>query len=140
MLGAFEPFEELVQAIHWGATFEEVRSRFESPRLPAVYRERELILFPDDEELWRFLLRIFDYDPRSALAQIGVPVLALFGANDPLVSVEASVKVYREAVKPELLTVEIFPDADHRIQVADPPRLADGYLDTLTRFVLQQSA
>jgi pimeloyl-ACP methyl ester carboxylesterase len=135
MRAAFEPFDELVDALRSGAGYEEVRSRFESEQLPSVYRGRQLVLFPDDERIWSFLLRIFDYDPRRALRQIRVPVLALFGADDRVVPVEASVAVYREVVRPELLTVAVFPDAGHRIQTGDPPRLADGYLDTLTTFV-----
>jgi uncharacterized protein len=137
MVEAFEPFEQLVQALRRGATFEDVRSMWNSERLPRLYRERELILFPDDEELWNFLLRVFDYDPRPAVERIRVPVLALFGADDPLVPVDASMSVYREAVEPDLLTLAVFPAADHRIQVGDPPRLAHGYLETLATFVLQ---
>ena len=140
MREAFEPFDELVVALRKGATFEDVRRQFESESLPTVYRGRKLVLFPDDEELWSFLLRIFDYDPRPALERIRVPMLALFGANDALVPVEASVTVYREAVQPELLTLAVFPDADHRIQTGNPLRLAHGYLETLTSFVLQASA
>jgi pimeloyl-ACP methyl ester carboxylesterase len=134
---AIEPFEELAEALRRGATYEHVRRRFASERLPALYRERKLVLFPDDEELWSLLRRISDYDPRPALERIRVPVLALFGADDPLVPVEASVTVYRRAVQPELLTVAVFPGADHRIQAGDPPRLADGYLETIVSFVLR---
>ena len=137
MREAFEPFDALEEALRRGATYEDVRSQFERERLPAVYRGRELVLFPDDEELWSFLLRIFDYDPRPALERIQVPILALFGADDPLVPVEASVTVYREAVQPELLTVAVFPGADHRMQTGSPHRLADGYLETLTSFALR---
>jgi Phage integrase, N-terminal SAM-like domain len=39
-----------------------------------------------------------------------------------------------------LLTLAVFPDADHRIQTGNPLRLAHGYLETLTSFVLQASA
>jgi fermentation-respiration switch protein FrsA (DUF1100 family) len=62
-------------------------------------------------------------------------VLALLGAADPIVPVAASVAVYEEAVRPELLTVVVLEGADHRMQVGDPPRLADGYLEALTAFV-----
>ena len=74
---------------------------------------------------------------RPSNERIRVPVLALFGADDPMVPVEASVTVYREAVQPKLLTVAVFPGADHRIQTGNPRRLADGYLETLTSFALQ---
>jgi uncharacterized protein len=134
---ALEPFDKLVEALRRGATYKDVRRQFESEQLPSVYRGRKLVLFPDDDELWSFLLRIFEYDPRAALERVLVPVLCLFGADDPLVPVRASVTVYREAVQPELLSVAVFPGADHRMQTGDPPLLAEGYLETLTRFVLQ---
>jgi pimeloyl-ACP methyl ester carboxylesterase len=133
---AFEPYDELMEALRKGAMYDDIRSQLDSEHLPAFYRERELILFPEDEDLWNFALRNFDYDPRPALERIQVPVLALFGAHDQLVPVEESVAVYREAVTPELLRVAVFAGADHRIQVGDVPRLADGYLETLTSFVL----
>jgi uncharacterized protein len=137
---ALEPFDKLVEALQRGATYEDVRRQVESEQLPSVYQERKLVLFPEDAELWSFLLRIFDYDPRAALERIRVPVLALFGADDSLVPVDASVTVYREAVQPELLSVAVFPDADHRMQTGDAPLLAEGYLETLTSFVLQAVA
>jgi pimeloyl-ACP methyl ester carboxylesterase len=137
LLHALEPFDDLVAALQRGATFDDVRMQLESEQLPAVYQTRDLILFPDDEELWGFMLRNFDYDPRPALERIQIPVLALFGADDALVPVEESVAVYREVVQTQLLTVMVFAGADHRFQVADPPRLVDGYLETLSSFVLQ---
>jgi len=124
---AAAPFEELADALQTGATYEEAKLRID----PA------LTLFPEDEEIWRFLLRMFDYDPRPALQRIRVPVLAMFGADDPLVPVEESISIYGELVRPELLDVAVFARADHRVQVSDPPRLADGYLETLTSFVLR---
>ena len=72
-----------------------------------------------------------------ALERIEIPVLALFGPDDALVSVEESAAVYREAVRPHLLTVTVFAGADHRLQAADPPRFVDGYLETLSSFVFQ---
>ena len=140
MLEAFEPYDKLMEALRKGATYDAIRSQLDSEHLPALYRKRELILFPEDEELWNFALRNFDYDPRPALERIQVPVLALFGADDRLVSVEESVAVYWEAVAPELLRVAVFPGADHRMRVGDPPRLSDGYLETLTNFVLQAAS
>jgi uncharacterized protein len=137
MFGALEPFDELVVSLRRGATFGDIRVQLESEQLPAVYRRRDLVLFPEDEELWAFLLRIFDYDPRPPLKRIQVPVLALFGADDALVPVEESVAVYREIVRPQLLTVIVFAGADHRLQARDSPRFISGYLETLSSFVLQ---
>ena len=78
---------------------------------------------------------LVDYDPRAALERIDVSVLALFGADDTIVPVTESVAVYEEAVRPELLTVAVFPGADHRVLVGEPPRLADDYPEALAAFI-----
>jgi uncharacterized protein len=134
---ALERWDELMSTLRRGTPFAAISPSLASDRLQDVYRRRRLIVFPDDEELWDFLARIFDYEPREALRRIEVPVLALFGSDDPLVPVEESVTAYREAAPPELLTVAVFPGADHRILVGDPPELAEGYADTLTAFLAQ---
>jgi hypothetical protein len=62
----------------------------------------------------------------------------VFGGNDPLTPVEESVAVFRETVRPDLLQVEIFNGAGHRLEAGDPPALVKGYLETLTAFILGQ--
>jgi uncharacterized protein len=121
--------------MHAGLAFESMRTTIERSNLPAVYERLNLILFPDDAELWNLMLAIFDYDPRPAMERISVPTLALFGGDDAIVPVDHSVAVYREAVRPDLLTVRVFPGADHRVQTHDPLRLADDYLETLSSFI-----
>ena len=69
-----------------------------------------------------------------------MPVLALFGADDPIVPVQDSVAVYGDGVRAHLLTVEVFAGADHRLQTGDPPALVDGYLQALADFVLRSVA
>jgi pimeloyl-ACP methyl ester carboxylesterase len=76
-----------------------------------------------------------DSPSRPAFERITVPVLALFGSDDPIVPVAESVEVYRAAVPADLLRIEVFPGADHRLQVGEPPRLAHGYLETVSAFV-----
>ena len=71
-----------------------------------------------------------DHDPRPAPERIGVPVLALFGGGDAIVALDESVAVFAEAVRPDLVSVVVFPSTDHRLQVDDLPRMADGYLKT----------
>jgi pimeloyl-ACP methyl ester carboxylesterase len=79
---------------------------------------------------------LIDYDPRPALERIRVPLLAVFGADDPITPVAESAAALREAVRPDLLQVEIFADADHRLQVDDAQSFVDGYLETLAAFIL----
>ncbi len=117
-------FDELVEMARNRAPLEEVRRRV--PDVQDAY-------VPDDPELWGFLVAIFDYDPAPALERIQVPVLALFGEGDEIVPVADSVGVYRAAVRHELLTVVVFPGADHRVQTGEPPHMANGYLETLCR-------
>jgi pimeloyl-ACP methyl ester carboxylesterase len=89
-------------------------------------------VLPDDEAQWALM----DYDPRPALERIRVPILAVLGGGDPITPVEATVEVCREAVRPELLQVEVFAGAGHRLAAGDGPTFVDGYLETLSAFIL----
>jgi pimeloyl-ACP methyl ester carboxylesterase len=89
----------------------------------------------DDPAVWAFLCKIFHYDPAAALSHVTVPLLALFGADDDITPVDASVAGYRRAVCPDLLEVTVFPGADHRLQHGEAPTFVDGYLDSLTAFI-----
>jgi pimeloyl-ACP methyl ester carboxylesterase len=95
------------------------------------------LTFPDtsDPEQWKFWMSILDYDPKGPLSRITVPVLTLWGGDDRIVPVEDSIEVFRSAIPPIRLTVEVFEGADHRIQVGDPPRLAPGYAERIGAFL-----
>jgi uncharacterized protein len=123
------PFDELLERLRGGAAFDDVRPLLDRERLPELYRRLELTLFAEDDELWSFFGRIAEFEPRRPLARITVPLLAIFGDDDPIVPVDDSVHAFRDAVRPELLTVAVFPGADHR------PAGASGYLETLSGFV-----
>jgi uncharacterized protein len=100
------------------------------------YRKLEGLEFMfDDEAFWRFASKIFDYDPAPALSRITAPVLAVFGEADEVTPVEESAVAFRDAVRPELLQIETFPEGDHRLRHGEPPRFVDGYLDRLASFV-----
>jgi pimeloyl-ACP methyl ester carboxylesterase len=132
---AMRRFDELADLMRAGVPFADARARIERDGVPAALESIDLPLFPDDAELWDFAAAILDYDPRPALERIRVPVLALFGAEDTIVPVDDSVAVYREAVAPDLLRIAVFPSGDHRVQSGDPPRLVEGYIETLSSFV-----
>lgn len=99
-------------------------------------RSEELAPFlPGDEAAWHFWISILDFDPARAMSTIHLPMLTLWGEEDRLVPVEESIAVYKTRVPPTRLLVEVFPGADHRVQVGDPPRLAPGYTEAVLGFI-----
>jgi hypothetical protein len=88
-----------------------------------------------------YLARLLDFEPAEVLPRVDCPVLALFGAEDSLVPVPASVAAYAAGL-PRLTGLAVFPGADHGLFVADPdpavPRteqLAPGFLPMLGGFL-----
>ena len=128
-------FDHLLSLMRERVPFEQVRAQVAEEGFPAAFEALHLPFLPENAAIWGFMAAMVDYDPRPALERIAVPVLALFGADDPITPVAESVAVYREAVPGELLAVEVFAGADHRVLSGDPPALAPGYLDTLTSFI-----
>lgn len=101
-----------------------------------VYRRSDLDPYlPIDEADWGLWKEIFDYDPVPAMARVEAPVLAIFGSDDVLVPVTESIEIFRANVDAELLRVEVFQGADHRMQVDGSISLVPGYLETITSFV-----
>ena len=132
---AMRDFEIVVAMLRDRIPFEDARRRIGEDGLGVAYEQLDLPFVPEDAAEWDFACALIDYDPRPALERIDVPVLALFGGHDTIVPVEESVQVYRDSVRPELLTITVFAGADHRVQVGDPPRHSDGYLEALPSFV-----
>lgn len=128
-------YAHIVSMLRTGTSLADARRRVEERGAPPAFEKLSLPILPEDEAEWRLFGAMIDYDPRQALERIRIPVLALFGADDPITPVEDSVAVLGAAVPPDLLQVEVFAGAGHRLDTGDPPRLAAGYLETLTRFV-----
>jgi uncharacterized protein len=89
----------------------------------------------EDEAMWQFDSAIYDYEPFGALSRITAPVLALFGGTDELTPIRQSVAAFHAAVRSDLLTVDVFPGGNHRLQRGDAYRFVDGYLEQLTSFI-----
>jgi len=89
-----------------------------------------------DEAEWQLQRLLVDHDPGPALRRLTVPVLAMFGAEDEITPVAASVEAFRAGVRPDLLTVAVLPGGDHRAQTGEPRRLVEGYHAALVGFVL----
>jgi dienelactone hydrolase len=78
------------------------------------------------------------FHPSEYLAQIKVPVLAIFGSDDTSLPVEKSISIYREALLEAGnmdLTVEVFQGADHQIRVNESA--APGYYTTMTEWLMK---
>jgi pimeloyl-ACP methyl ester carboxylesterase len=118
-----------------GAPFDDARARLDQLGVETDRDGVPMVYLAANAVEWEFEASIVDYEPRPALREVRVPLLALFGADDELVPVEPSVAVFREVVAADLLTVAVIPGGDHRIQAGDPLRPADGYLETLSSFI-----
>ena len=88
--------------------------------------------FSLDAAAWSQLGAWGHYDPRADLDQLTTPTLAIFGSDDLLVPIHASIQRLRESAeqtaRPQQITV--FPGAGHRLQAGTGP--APGYLDCLS--------
>lgn len=94
-----------------------------------------------DPVLLEFLARIGDYDPLPDLRHVSCPLLAIYGANDDFVPVEASKAAIAQEAAAADLTIEVFDGADHNLFTGPPPSgpgeeppFAPGYLDLLTQW------
>lgn len=131
---AMRCFELATACLSARITFDSFVGYVERAGLSEVLQQPDLFSFPlDDPDVWPYATVILDHDPRPALRSLAVPTLALFGAADSLVPVDASVAAFEAFVAPELLTVAVLPGGDHRIQ--RDGQLVEGYFDALSAFV-----
>ncbi len=128
-------YDRVLSLLRAGVPLSEVRERIAVDGFPQAFETLSLPVLPEDEADWRLFAALIDYDPRPALEAIRVPILALFGADDPITPVKESVVVFREAARADLVQVEVFPGSDHRLETGDPSALVDGYLATLSNFI-----
>jgi uncharacterized protein len=127
-------YDRVISMMRAGDRLSVARQQLRDEGCPKAFEKLSLPVLPEDATEWDLFAALIDYDPRPALERIDVPVLALFGADDLITPVAESVAVFRESVRPDLLRVEVFADANHRLQTAEG-QLVAGYLDTLADFV-----
>lgn len=135
--GAIEVFDELVE-----------RARRSQP-LDAVLAETDLSAagkltgfasdMLSDANAWDLASLVFSYDPASALRAIDVPILCVFGRDDPLVPVDDSVVELRRLVSDRYLEVRVFDGAGHRLEPKDGHGFVGGYLDAIADFATHQT-
>ncbi|WP_028545509.1 alpha/beta hydrolase family protein [Paenibacillus taiwanensis] len=74
-----------------------------------IARENSLM----SRDRWIFAGKNLMADATDDLRNFNTPVLLILGEEDLQVDVKDTERVYRDIVKPDLLTVVVFPDADH---------------------------
>ncbi|MCU1411823.1 MAG: alpha/beta hydrolase fold protein [Rhodoglobus sp.] len=120
-----------------GETYESVANWMAEPERAPHFEALESVgaFVPDGPVLWTFAGLIMDYDPAAALSALEVPLLAVLGAADNVVPVEASAEGFRRTVKPELLALRVLDGGDHRLQNSDTEEFVPDYLPALVEFV-----
>jgi pimeloyl-ACP methyl ester carboxylesterase len=123
--------QQLTAAVRAGLEYQEGHRILATCRHEPWYRAVAADGFSLDAAAWSQLGAWGHYDPGADLDQLTTPTLAIFGGNDPLVPVRASIARLRESAgrtaRPQQITV--FPDASHRLQAGTSP--APGYLACL---------
>ena len=124
---------ELHEAAHRNEEFTSVEARL----LRTARREPWYgYLVADDEADWpEFCLWANEpFEPIDALCRIRCPILATYGALDPLVppwrSARESAQALAEAGNDEA-TIVVFPTGNHRLQLAGSEQFVPGYLDLI---------
>lgn len=81
-----------------------------------------------------FLAGIIGFEPATVLPRVPCPVLALFGAADPMIPVPESVAAFATHLPPRPENgIAVFPGADHGLFVDG--RRAPGFFPLLTEFL-----
>jgi pimeloyl-ACP methyl ester carboxylesterase len=120
-----------------GAVFDEVSTQLFEPARGAPGFDYFGEIGPEE---WNFFVINAQrpYDPAPTLERISCPILAIFGEADTLVPVDLSVHAFESArknVADRDITTLVFPGANHRIKLGDPPEFAPGYLDAMTEWI-----
>lgn len=125
---ALRLYDDMMHALSIDKDFEDITTLIATSRNSAWDR-----YFAVDFGLWSFLKRNFDYDPVPALQRTMCPVLALFGEQDLLVPVKESISVFEKELakaKNSDVTIQVFPNADHRVRINKASAFAEGYFET----------
>jgi hypothetical protein len=97
----------------------------------------------DDElpprPVWDLVVRLAAFDPAPALRAVRVPLLAVFGADDDVTPVDASVAALRGGVDAAQLHVAVLPGGGHRLSRPGSTAFVDGFLDVVVDFVAGQA-
>lgn len=95
---------------------------------------------PEDYTAWQNSVDHL-YRPDTALRELRMPVLALFGDQDVLVNFRDSMQVYREAFRAggnRDLTIKLFRGANHGLTVGKGETLDERYLRTMRAWLTKR--
>jgi len=128
---------ELAEMADAGQGLNAGRDRIAAARGQTWLDRLEAVGFDLNEVLWSQLRAWGTYDPGPDLTRCTAPTVALFGADDPLVPVQASIDAYdRTAILAGRDHVNrVFPQAGHRMAASDSGEMVPGYLGYLSRSV-----
>jgi pimeloyl-ACP methyl ester carboxylesterase len=135
IVATLDVYDELTGLARQAAPLRAAQDYLNRRRSQQSLAAEEWLTLTDDARSWSELSQLADYDPRPSLSAIRRPLLVLYGADDPLVPVPASVTALLAAVPNALLTVEILSNADHRLQTGQPPSLHPHYFEILETFL-----
>lgn len=134
---ALRSLRELFGRLSAGHPYESAAEWMNDPQRSASFAllESTGAFVPRSVELWELARLLIDYDPAAALAALQVPLLAMLGSSDTVVPAEACARIFRDLVRPDLLTLRIMDGGDHRMQHPGSGRFVPEYLPTLVDFV-----
>jgi len=132
-----------------GRGWSHLEARIQSARNMEWFRFTELAYFgvvSQDDWFWRWYQRQAEHDPRPVLAKLQCPVLAIYGARDSNVPVEANKQALLAALEAGNVeyTLKIFPQGDHTLLETSSSALKDfvrikshvpGYFEVLIEWV-----
>jgi dienelactone hydrolase len=130
--------------IEYGMVIELFNAVKDEPWTEFLYLDRLLSMFeslpPKAWETAKSHMRaMMVVDPGDFLTKVRCPVLAIFGEKDTQIPVNKSIALYKAYLQEagnEDVTIELFPDADHMIQVGGD--FASGYYESVNRWLVMR--
>ena len=128
----------VVDALRHNLPFDHVETTLIRPmRNKSWYRKFAI----DDAIHWKHLTNVIDHNPILVLEHVTRPILAIFGELDPVLPVQKSVMLYENALtraKNRDVTILVFSEADHGIQVRRTGLFAPEYIEKMASWILHR--
>lgn len=137
---AADLYRQLSSAAHAGYTCQEGQRILAAYQHESWYAALHADGFSLNDTTWAQLRAWADYDPADDLARLKSPTLAIFGEDDPLVPVHASVTRHEQtaARAARCQQTVVFTGADHRLRTGTS--FTPGYLSLLSTWCHERSS